>query len=462
MQVRACFLERPSIIGEDFDADGYAHRLSGHVGQGTSLFLGSEILARHNISIIYYPVKMTETIASATKGRVHDCLQVIQQDKADITRQPFTIPVMAENVTNGLVLSEYETSFVTAYRQNLHSEAPDLLEFARGFSKDYLMLFAATILAITTITLISYRVRHSACWIPSCRIHTLRLWDITWCMIACILGNFSYTCLTRMKILLILLLTSVAAYRIHVTLITRTEQVVTTKPLIMDSVQKLLDHKLHFAWSSVAEIRLFESSSDPIIRRVVQNSIRQGLESVVFSSITVREQSRRLINRLIQNEHAVVVPHTLPHDQIVCLLALVNNIDMSGYKLHRVKLDTLPKPIVGMIMSEAFVKRNASVATLIMRAIRITVLESKVANSFSVEKSRSQASFMTESIDECCLKVGRTELNPVLFTPTFKNLIYLLVTCAAAIAAATAVLVVELQTRRSKMRKIGALVTAWK
>lgn len=421
MQLRLCFLPTPDCNPEKIDSDGYAHELSGGWKDAPDEFAGSRLLGRHNVSLIYYP---------APGSDYHSCVKAISQDKADFSHHHAVFPIIAENVEQGPVLFQYDFSYLTAYKPHDLSEAPDLMEFLHDFSMPFTSLLIVSLFVITTLACIRKGMS-----IRGSRKKRRRKWhkflkDVVWSIISNLVGSFEINLLKRVKLLLLTLTIVIVAYRCYSGMIMKTEPVVRTKPLILDSPEKLAEHGVVFEIERQFEMQLLNQTHDPVLKDIME---RRGdeKEDYLKKSWYNPISALNVVTGMMSQKHAPIIPKLMFHDFLMCSLSLLSNThEFNHYKLLKIDLENLEHPVMGSILNK---RMNASIAILVRRAIRTANLEAVVAGSYFILNQKklgtSQMEMIKDELESCMRDVGKTEFAPTVFQPTVKQFRWLIVTC---------------------------------
>lgn len=277
MQLRVCFLQKHDLIAEDIDNNGYAHRLSGNWKDSRNIMLGYQMLQRHNISLVYYPVSETVNGSSVHQA----CIDALSQDRVDVALELISSPVLANNTQQGPAASQMDSMYVTAYKPNHFAEAPHMMEFLAGFSMPYVSLMITSLIVIGIFSWLSFRIHGRVCYRRRCIEKRKSIIEITWSVLAHLLGNFNFTPLGKVKILLVMLMLAITSYRCHLGMVVNTEQVVRTKPLILDSLGKLIEHRVPFVFGYASDLVQYQQSEDDEVKQVMKISNYPGQSAMI-------------------------------------------------------------------------------------------------------------------------------------------------------------------------------------
>lgn len=439
MQLRACFFEKSDIVPEDFDSDGYAHRLSGFLSEVPKEILGYHMLQRHNISLMYYPVR--EVLGH------EPCIEAVSADRVDATPYTQPFPVLEDNARQGPVFWQHESVFTTAYKKNEFHEAPQLMEFVSGISKSFVLLLMTSLFTIALTAWLSFKIHGSVCRRKRCRIRWKRKFfrKIIWSFVNHLLGVFSFTPLERVKILLLMLNLAIASYKCYIGAVTNTEQVVRTKPLMLDSLDKLIEHRVPFAFAFPAEVAYFKLSQDAQVKQLMKLSESPGHE-IMIENWLKPSAGEKMVRRILQMEQVVVSTKWISHSKLVCSLSLLTGIDeVTDYKLLVTEVDHVAHPLYGMVFKERYMRNNSAIARVIHKAVRVAALESQLGITYvdlSGQRLTNKEMF-GNSLDLCMTNMGTTPLDPKLFSPSFSSMRSLLTDCQIILLVSVLVLCIE-------------------
>lgn len=409
MEVRVCFRKRLNAYGEDFDSDGYARRLSGDASEYFESVLGLHVLRRHNVSIRFYESNEVGTEKNES-GFFDGCIGTLQSGFADVSSKSVAFPLIARNVTHGPVLFQYENSFVSAFKPNNENLSPDLMDFISGYSMPVISVFLLTcILLAMTMRLV--------------RRPKLSLFRVTAVVVDYMLGSHQSGARIRSKLLLFLLIYLMFMYRIHTYMIMKTQQVVATPPEKLTSVKQLIDRQIPFVWTLRSDYEPFRKSNNRELKQLHDLSIKRGMESVLLNRLLKKENDEKLLHGLLQQKHVIVRRDPDRFMRMLCSLMSRHGIDIGDNRLMASKLENSPTPLAGILISEHFERKNASLAKLLRKAIRVSAVEAQLPIAVVLKMIRKvNEESNSRIVSKCQKQIGEEVLLPQLFTPNMTSM----------------------------------------
>jgi hypothetical protein len=209
-----------------------------------------------------------------------------------------------------------------------------------------------------------------------------------------------------------MLLLLAATFKYHTAMVLNTEQVVRTKPLMLDSLDKLLQHRVPLTFGTAAEAEIIKTSSDSDVQAIMSLSPNFSVGNWVHP-VT----GKQLLQQLADMTHAAVTSDQFPYQELVCLLSIIHRVDMIDRKFLNIKMPQVSSPLVGIIMSQDFYEKNKTVSTIISRAIRITSLEADIFETYFLRQSRivSGLNNFRIEINQCQQIFSKPRPAPILF-----------------------------------------------
>lgn len=415
MQLRVCTKMQGFNNGED----GYSRSLAHPWDKLLPIRLGSKLLSQHNVSLVYFSLKHP-------KNRHHrSCLTALANGVADVTTMnlPFSTVYDNGNLTQAPPRMQYDASFISMYKESVANKSPDMFDFVIDFPISTLIMTASFLIAIMILsqTVLGFepRKRNRTC---------SKIWDyyprLVWKILASTTGNWqTVRFLIPMRSLIMSVIILIATFRTICFMTMRTEKVVSTPPVKLDSIVKLIHYKVPFSYLGSYEFKVFQTSVDPAIRKIV--SFSEGKH--VWGVITETRVRRQLLDRLMHQKEVYILPYSISSVKIICQIATMNRIDLSGFGINRVPLHQVPHPLAGYIISSVFMRRNRSTGKLLVTAIRMS-LEGDIIDSYE-NKLVAVLTKSTRVFDarHCNLSTGKLE--PVLFRPSFESMEILMLIC---------------------------------
>jgi hypothetical protein len=255
-----------------------------------------------------------------------------------------------------------------------------------------------------------------------------------------LIGSFSTSPFMRIKLLLLMLFLVASTFKYHVGFVMNTEQVVRTKPLMLDSIEKVLQQRATFTFGTAAEVDIINSSNDPIVSNIMSYSHTPFLGPWMDPSI-----GRPALADLLDMKHAVIVKDRFPHEDVLCALSMITDIDISQHRFLKVQLYQVSSPLVGIIMSKKLYETNRNVANILAKSVRITSLESQIGDAYFLRLNRqfSDDSVFGDRLRICRRSFQKENPIPILFQPSAKTYKWLLVIVSCLYAAAFGIRLVE-------------------
>ena len=214
-------------------------------------------------------------IVNSSESRYDGCIGALH--RMDVALAPTYYPMVAPNITNGVILSSSKTVIVTSYNNHFRKSKTDVLEFFKAFNLSLWLLIFVTTFILIGVQILIIRIKR--------RRRSVTDWAAN-ILISASLKQFSSLNIKtyRKTVRFVLMLIIVFVFQIHffLTSMIKTEMVVQETPETISSYEEVLLHqKCEPLWFEGLSIHheFQNSAPDSMAGKIWQKALKSGLQN---------------------------------------------------------------------------------------------------------------------------------------------------------------------------------------